>query len=58
MKLQPGSRWYNNSMNTYQVLNTWYENERDLWVRYTNRANQEFSCRAEAFLNRFSFFQG
>lgn len=53
--LKIGSRWYDKHINFYTVLETWYENGQDLWVRYTNREGKEFSCRAEAFLNRFAF---
>jgi hypothetical protein len=55
MKLSHGSRWYDANMNFYQVSNIWYENERDLWVQYTNKLGQAFTCRAEAFVNRFSY---
>ena len=53
--LKIGSRWYDTSMNTFDVQDIWYVPEHQLWVRYKNRAGKEFTCRAEAFVNRFSY---
>jgi len=53
--LKIGSRWYDKHLNFYTVVDIWYTENQDLWVKYTNSATQEFSCRAEAFLNRFSY---
>ena len=53
--LKIGTQWYDSNLNFYRVMDLWYVAGRDLWVKYTNQAGQEFSCRAEAFVNRFSY---
>lgn len=49
-----GSLWYDNQNKTFKVLRVWHQADSDLWVAYTNAMGQEFSCRAEAFVSRFS----
>lgn len=53
--LKIGSRWYDNNLDIYEVVDVWYVEGSGQWVKYTNAAKTEFSCRAEAFLNRFSY---
>lgn len=53
--LKIGSRWYSKDLAVFEVRELWYQLEQDLWVRYVNSVGAEFTCRAEAFLNRFSY---
>jgi hypothetical protein len=37
----------------FELLETWTQDD-DTWVKYQNaKTGQEYSCREEAFLNRF-----
>ena len=53
--LKIGSRWYSKDMQVFSVQEIWYKDNYDLWVRYSNSTGQDFTCRAEAFVNRFSY---
>lgn len=53
--LKIGSRWYSKDMQVFSVQEIWYKDNHDLWVRYSNSTGQDFTCRAEAFVNRFSY---
>lgn len=55
MKLEKGSRWRGTGKTLFVVQDTWYQDGTDLWVKYTNENGKEFTCRAEAFVNRFSY---
>jgi len=51
-----GSKWVgSNSREEFTILAIWNPNEEsDPWVKYCNQNDSEFTCRLEAFLNRFS----
>jgi hypothetical protein len=51
-----GSRWTSGtSREEFAVIAVWNPNEEnDPWIRYHNQNNTEFTCRLEAFLQRFN----
>lgn len=51
-----GSKWSgSNSREEFTVLAVWNPNEEhDPWIRYRNQDDKEFTCRLDAFLNRFT----
>jgi hypothetical protein len=53
--IKEGSKWVgSNSREEFTVLAIWNPNEEnDPWVKY-RKDDKEFTCRAEAFLGRFS----
>jgi hypothetical protein len=54
--IKEGSKWAGAaSRDEFTVLAIWNPNEEnDPWVKYSNQDDKEFTCRAEAFLSRFS----
>ena len=51
-----GSRWIgSDTRQEFTVLAIWNPNEEnDPWIRYRNQDDNEFTCRLEAFLTRFT----
>jgi len=51
-----GSKWTGaGNRAEFTILAIWNPNEEhDPWVKYRNQYNSEFTCRLEAFLNKFS----
>jgi hypothetical protein len=51
-----GSRWQGaNSQEEFTIVAVWNPNEEpDPWARYVNQAGNEYTCRLEAFLARFT----
>ena len=50
-----GSKWVGiTSREEFTVLAVWNPNEEnDLWIKYRNQDDREFTCRLEAFLSKF-----
>jgi hypothetical protein len=55
-QIKEGSKWIgSDSRKEFTILSIWNPNEEnDPWVQYTDQNEQEFTCRLEAFLSRFS----
>ena len=51
-----GSKWVgSSSREEFTVLAVWNPNEEmDPWIKYHNQNDNEFTCRLEAFLNKFT----
>jgi hypothetical protein len=53
---QTGTKWQGTDGEKEFVIQAiWNPNEEpDAWVRYVDNASQEYTCRLEAFLSRFT----
>lgn len=51
-----GSKWAgSDTRQEFRVLAVWNPNEEnDPWIRYQNQNSDEFTCRLEAFLAKFT----
>lgn len=44
---------YTDTHNRFFYVTERYQVDQQDWIRYTNTTGEEFTCRIEAFLNRF-----
>jgi hypothetical protein len=55
--IKDNSLWFGGNSVLFKVMET-FEKTGDLWVKYVNYSSeQEYTCRAEAFLDRFRLYE-